>query len=191
MKELLFFSSNNGKIIEVDRLFRKQNIKLSSLKNFPNLISPNETGKTFIENAKIKSEYGFKKTGIPCFADDSGICIEALNYKPSINSKRFLSKFENNKICFDYILNKVNKTKKYRAHFVCSISFTINKKYSVAFEGKVYGNIDYPKGKNGFGYDPIFIPDGYDKSFAQLNLNIKNLISHRSIAVRKLLHFCN
>ena len=90
MKNLLFFSGNQDKIIEIKKIFKNRNKKILSLNNFPKVKMPKETGREFVVNAKIKSLYGFKQFRIPCFADDSGICISALNNKPRIHSKIFL-----------------------------------------------------------------------------------------------------
>ena len=91
MGQLLFFSNNKNKIIEIKKIFDKFNLQLLSLNDVGISDEPAEIGQTFEENAKIKSDYGFNKTGIPCFADDSGICIESLNWKPGVYSKRFLN----------------------------------------------------------------------------------------------------
>ena len=91
MRQLLFFSNNKNKIIEIKKIFKKFNLELLSLNDLNISNEPEETGKTFEENAKIKSDYGFNKTGIPCFADDSGVCIESLNWKPGVLSKTFLN----------------------------------------------------------------------------------------------------
>ena len=104
MKQLLFFSNNKNKIFEIKKIFKKANLKLLSLSDVEIKNEPKENGQTFEENAKIKSDYGFNKTGIPCFADDSGICIEALNWKPGVRSKRFLNSFKNNEACFKSII---------------------------------------------------------------------------------------
>ena len=109
MRQILFFSNNKNKVIEIKKIFKKFNLKLLSLNDVDIDDEPEESGKTFEENAKIKSDYGFSKTGIPCFADDSGICIEALNWKPSILSKRFLNNFKSNKACFKSIIKSAEK----------------------------------------------------------------------------------
>ena len=151
---------------------------------------PIENGRTFEENAKIKSDYGFNKTGIPCFADDSGICIEALNWKPGVFSKRFLNNFKNNEACFKNIISSVKKNSKQSAYFKTSISLTISIGRNIVFNGKINGKIsDHIKGRFGFGYDPIFIPKHYRKTLAELSIKEKNEISHRSIAVKKLINF--
>tara|TARA_B100000575_G_C23075930_1_gene619751 strand:- start:798 stop:1379 length:582 start_codon:yes stop_codon:yes gene_type:complete len=190
LKQLLFFSNNSNKIIEIKKIFNKFNIEILSLIDLNMTDDPEENGQTFEENAKIKSDYGYNKTGIPCFADDSGICIEALNWRPGILSKRFLNDFKSNESCFKSIIKSTKDNKKKNAYFQTSISLTIKKGQNIIFNGKIDGKIsDKLKGGFGFGYDPIFIPKNYKKTFAELKTKDKNKISHRSIAVTKLINF--
>ena len=109
MKELLFFSHNQKKIIEINQIFKSNKIKILNLNSFQKTNEPNESGKTFSENAKIKSQYGLNKFKMPCFADDSGFCVEALNNNPGVKSKRFLEKFCSSQEAFDYIISNVKK----------------------------------------------------------------------------------
>jgi len=190
LKNLLFFSNNKNKISEVKKLFKDTGIKLYSLDDFKKIKEPKETGNTFVENAKIKSICGYKFFKMPCFADDSGICINALNNKPGVKSRRFFSKFLNKKITFDYILNKTKESKNKAAYFKTSICLTLNENEYIIFEGRISGTIaDCPLGKNGFGYDPIFIPNGQTKTYGQMTQKQKNSLSHRSLAINKLLGF--
>ena len=190
MRQLFFFSNNKNKIIEIKKIFKKFNLKLLSLNDIHLDSEPEENGETFEENAKIKSDYGFNKTGIPCFADDSGICIEALNWKPGVLSKRFLSSYKSNDECFKHIIKNTKKKDRKIAYFKTSISLTINNNQNIIFNGKIDGKIsDKIKGGSGFGYDPIFIPEFYKKTLAELSLKEKNEISHRSVAVTKLINF--
>ena len=190
MRQLLFFSNNKNKIIEIKKIFKKVNLTLLSLDDVDINNEPKENGQTFEENAKIKSDYGFNKTGIPCFADDSGICIEALNWKPGVRSKRFLNNFKNNEACFKSIIKNSRKNGKLNAYFKTSISLSINNNQNIVFNGKIDGIISKEvKGGFGFGYDPIFIPKYYKKTLAELSTKEKNEISHRSIAVTKLINF--
>ena len=187
MREIIFFSNNKNKCLEISKLFEDIPIKILSLNNFDKIKSPNENGLTFKENAKIKSSFGlqtFKKT---CFADDSGICIEAMNNNPGIKSKKFLETNNSTLDAFNLILSLVDKTKKNKAFFQTSICLSLNVKEHVFFNGIVEGTITKNiKGSGGFGYDPIFIPHGYKKTFAEMTVEEKNLISHRSIAIKKL-----
>ena len=190
MRQLLFFSNNKNKIIEIKKIFKKFNLKILSLSDVNLSDEPAENGQTFEENAKIKSEYGFNKTGIPCFADDSGICVEALNWKPGVLSKRFLNSFKSTEDCFRSIIKSTKKSLKQNAHFKTSISLTMQKGHNIVFSGKIEGKIsDEIKGDYGFGYDPIFIPKDYKKTLAELSTKEKNEISHRSIAIIKLVNF--
>ena len=106
MDKIVFASSNTDKLNEIILFFRKLKTEIYLPKDFKIFKEPNESGKSFAENAKIKSSFGYQKTHLPCFADDSGICIEALNWGPGIKSKRFLDKFKNNKKCFEFIIDK-------------------------------------------------------------------------------------
>ena len=190
MKQLFFFSNNKNKIAEIKKIFNRSEIKILSSIDLNINNEPKESGKSFEENAKIKSDYGFKKTGIPCFADDSGICIESLNWKPGILSKRFLNNFKSNEACFESVIKSTKKNSEQNAYFKTSISLTVKNNQNVIFNGKINGKIsEQAKGGFGFGYDPIFIPNNYDKTLAELSTKEKNEISHRSIAVTKLINF--
>ncbi len=190
MNKIIFFSNNKDKVKEIKKLFNETQINILSLKDFGFDVEPKEIGKTFIENAKIKSEFGFKSFKKPCFADDSGICIQALKNKPGVLSKRFINNFKSKQECFKFIINEVNKTQNKDAYFKTSICLTLSKEHHIIFEGKINGSISRkPVGIKGFGYDPIFIPEGHNKTFGEMTQKEKNSVSHRSIAVNKLLNF--
>tara|TARA_A100001015_G_scaffold289903_1_gene362301 strand:+ start:372 stop:953 length:582 start_codon:yes stop_codon:yes gene_type:complete len=190
LRELLFFSNNKNKVIEIKKIFKEFNLKLLSLIDLNINNEPEENGKTFEENAKIKSDCGFNITGVPCFADDSGICIETLNWNPGVHSKRFLNNFKNNEICFRSIIQSTKNNGKQNAYFKTSISLTVRKDQNIFFNGVINGKIsDQIKGDFGFGYDPIFVPKNYKRTLAELSTKEKNQISHRSIAVTKLINF--
>ena len=190
MKDILFFSHNQKKIIEVKQIFKDSKIKVSDLNSFENIKEPKETGNTFASNAKIKSKYGQKLFKTPCFADDSGFCVEALKNNPGVKSKRFLEKFSNNKEAFKYIISNVVKRKNNKAFFVTAICLTLKENHHIVFSGRINGTVSLePKGANGFGYDPVFVPENYTQTFAEMNLKEKNVISHRKIAITKLKSF--
>ena len=109
MKKLIFFSHNQNKILEIDKIFKFSKIKIENLNFLKKVKEPKETGNTFSENAKIKSQYGQKVFNAPCFADDSGFCVEALNHAPGVKSKRFLEKFPSKNKAFEYIISNVMK----------------------------------------------------------------------------------
>ena len=131
MKNLLFFSNNNKKVLEVKKIFNSRDIKIYNLSRFEKIKEPNENGLSFAENAKIKSSFGLKNFNIPCFADDSGLCVEALKNKPGIKSKRFLDKFNTNLNAFEYIIGRVIKTKNSKAFFKTAICLSIKKNHHI------------------------------------------------------------
>ena len=190
MKDILFFSHNQKKIIEVKQIFKDSKIKVFDLNSFEKIKEPRETGKTFASNAKIKSKYGQKVFNIPCFADDSGFCVEALKNNPGVKSKRFLEKFSNKKKAFEYIISNVIEKKNNKAFFVTAICLTLKDNHHIVFLGRIRGAVSLkPKGTNGFGYDPIFVPENYTRTFAEMSLEEKSVISHRKIAITKLKSF--
>ena len=187
MKEIIFFSNNKNKIQEISNLFIKFNYKLLSLNDFKNTESPIENGKTFKDNAKIKSIYGYKKFNKLCFADDSGICIDALNGAPGINSKQYLGSDKNKNTTLNKIISLAKNKDRHKAFFETSICLTININKQIFFTGRVYGKISLKiRGNHGFGYDPIFIPNGMNLTFSEMTIYQKNLLSHRAIAIKKL-----
>ena len=127
---------------------------------------------------------------MPCFADDSGFCVEALTKKPGVRSKRFLEKFSNKKKAFEYIISNVIEKKNNKAFFVTTRCLTLKDNHQIVFIGRVNGTVSLkPKGTNGFGYDPIFVPENYTRTFAEMSLEEKSVISHRKIAITKLKSF--
>ena len=189
MKKIIFFSHNNNKIKEIKKLFEATRINILTLHDFPNILIPKETGSTFKENAKIKSSYGYKKLKLPCFADDSGICISALDDFPGIESKRFFKKNDGHKKTFKIIINKAKELSNFNAYFQTLVSLTFNNE-SIFFKGVVRGKISSePRGRYGFHYDPIFIPKGSEKTFGEMSIEEKNKISHRARAINKLKKF--
>ena len=190
MKDIIFFSHNQKKIIEVKQIFKNSKVRVLNLNSFEKIKEPKETGDTFASNAKIKSKYGQKLFNMPCFADDSGFCVEALKNNPGVKSKRFLEKFSNKQETFDNIISNVIKKKNNKAFFVTAICLTLKENHHVVFLGRVNGTVSIkPKGTNGFGYDPIFVPENHTQTFAEMSLKEKNIISHRKIAITKLKSF--
>ena len=187
MQDFLFFSNNDNKILEITNLFNNTNINILNLNNFNKIKSPNEIGKTFAENAKIKSLYGLVNFNKSCFADDSGICIESMSNKPGVESKKFLTSEKNCTYVFNKIINTSILKNNFSAYFQTTICLSLTEKDHIFFTGKVEGKISKKiSGLKGFGYDPIFIPNGHKNTFADMDISEKNLISHRSIAITKL-----
>ena len=186
--ELVFATSNKGKYDEVKKLMPR-NINLLSLNDLNFTDDIQETGKTLKQNAKIKSDFIFNNFGINCFADDSGLEIDSLNGLPGIYSARFAGKTCNSNDNIEKVWKLLTGYKNTDAKFKSILSLNIDGK-TFFFEGKINGKIIFNKrGTNGFGYDSIFIPNGYNKTFAELNSVEKNEISHRSEAFKRLIIF--
>lgn len=186
--ELVFATSNKGKYDEVKKLMPR-NINLLSLNDLNFTDDIQETGKTLKQNAKIKSDFIFNNFGINCFADDSGLEIDSLNGMPGIYSARFAGKTCNSNDNIEKVWKLLTGYKNTDAKFKSILSLNIDGK-TFFFEGKINGKIIFNKrGTNGFGYDSIFIPNGYNKTFAELNSVEKNEISHRSKALKRLIIF--
>lgn len=187
VQKLLLATNNPGKFRELKEILPKK-IKYLKPKDFK-LKEPVENGKTFKSNAKIKSLYAAKRTGLVCISDDSGLEVDALSKKPGIYSARWAGPTKNFDIAIKKVFNLLNKKKKLnsKARFICAISIAFPDGKSFEFQGKVEGHISFPaKGRKGFGYDPIFIPKGEKKTFAQIEKLKKNKISHRYDAFTKI-----
>ena len=191
---LLVGTNNMGKLREIRALLPKY-IKTLSTSSF-NLKSPKESGKTFEDNSIIKSKYFSKKTNLPCIADDSGLEIDLLNKAPGIYSARWGGKNADFNKAIKKVYEELDKKdknwrdKKIKARFICALSIFFLDKKITCVRGKIEGIISpEPKGKNGFGYDPIFIPDGRKYTFGQISVLKKLKIDHRFQAFKKLKKF--
>jgi XTP/dITP diphosphohydrolase len=186
--ELVFASSNQNKVTEIQKVVGSK-IKLLSLNDINCTEEIEETGKTFQENALIKARYVFEKYKLNCFADDSGLEVEALNNEPGVYSARYAGEPKNDNNNTQKLLRELTSKPNRNACFKTVIALVIDGKEQF-FEGKITGKIALqPIGDGGFGYDPVFIPDGYDRTFAQMTLEEKNTISHRAIATKKLIKY--
>ncbi len=187
MAYIVAATGNKHKLEEYARLLADQNIQLKSLNDYPNYPEPEENGSSFKENAGIKALAACKYCDVPAFADDSGLEVEALDGRPGIHSSRYAAT-DAERIA--KLLKELEGKENRRARFVCVIAIAANGEVIETFEGEVTGTIlESPRGENGFGYDPIFQPDGFDKSFAELTQDEKNRISHRANAYAKALEF--
>lgn len=190
MDNILIATRNKGKIKEFKALFNKYKIKVYSLHDLREAIPEvEETGDTFKENARLKAEEIAQLLNRPVIADDSGLVIDALDGRPGVYSARYAhdqaTDNENNKKVLTELkhIEMSDRT----ARFVAVLAFAIPNKETVFTEGVCEGKIiTSPKGTNGFGYDPIFVPDGYDMTLAELTNDEKNKISHRSHALKAL-----
>tara|TARA_B100001057_G_scaffold497590_1_gene602153 strand:+ start:1513 stop:2088 length:576 start_codon:yes stop_codon:yes gene_type:complete len=189
MRDICFVTGNQNKIIEVEKLIK--NFKIISNKDLNFYDEIPETENTIKGNAFIKSSFIYNKFNINCFSDDSGLFINALGGEPGVRSARYASEISDTEKNINLVLKNLRGEEDRSAAFQTCICLIINGKTSY-FEGSVKGIITSKRlGSRGFGYDPIFIPEGFERSFAQMSLEEKNKISHRSIATKKLVNFLN
>jgi len=191
IKEILIGTHNKGKIKEISYLLNKKIKKITPFQL--NLRSPRETGKSFKSNSELKAKYFFKKSKISTISDDSGLCVDCLDGRPGIYSARWAKKhgsFEQGMKKIIALVKNKNKNKKIKntkAKFICSLTFYFSPTKKITTIGIVEGNIsERILGKNGFGYDPIFIPKGKKLTFSQMNKRKKILMDHRFVAFKKL-----
>ena len=194
IKKILIGTNNKGKLKEIRGLLPK-NIKTLSISEFK-IKSPRENGKTFKENSLIKSRYFSKKTNLICLADDSGLEIDILNKKPGIYSARWGGTNLDFKKAIKKVYREINKkdknwkSKKIKARFICALSISYLDKKIACVIGRVEGYISpKAKGKNGFGYDPIFIPNNKNKTFSEMRISQKYKLDHRYKAFKKIKKF--
>ncbi len=187
MAYIVVATSNPHKVDEYRKLLKDQNVELKSLLDYPHFPGVEENGRTFAENASIKALAACKYCDVPAFADDSGLEVEALDGAPGIYSARYAPTDPER---IDKILRNLAGKGNRRARFVCAIAIAINGEVIETFEGEIRGVIvDAPRGENGFGYDPIFQPDGYEQTFGEMDQELKNSISHRANAFKQALEF--
>ncbi len=194
IKEILIGTNNNGKYKEISDLLPK-NIKKYSPIDF-NIKSPEEDGKTFKDNSLIKAAYFSKKTNLICISDDSGLEIDLLDGKPGIHSARWGGPESNFDLAIKKVFHEIKKIKKnwkqneITARFVCSLTIYWPEGKNHTTQGVVNGTIsEKAKGEKGFGYDPIFIPNGFKNTFGEMNIEKKMLIDHRFKAYAQLKKF--
>ena len=183
--ELLIATSNAGKRREIENLLDLPEIRLRSLDEFPTIAEVEETAQTFAGNAALKALYYAQHTGLPCLADDSGLEVVALGGAPGVRSARYAGVGATDAERIAKLLGELDGSAERLAHFVCVMAIAEAGIDEVKlFTGECQGRIAHaPRGSNGFGYDPIFIPDGYEQTFAELPPHIKNNISHRARAL--------
>tara|TARA_B110000196_G_C20856165_1_gene525175 strand:- start:22 stop:618 length:597 start_codon:yes stop_codon:yes gene_type:complete len=193
IKEILIGTNNEGKYNEICDLLPSE-LKKYSPKEF-GILTPEETGKNFEENSFIKASYFSKKTNLICLSDDSGLEVDLLNGKPGIYSSRWRGKKENFNIAIKKIYKEMNNLKKdwiyhNKARFVCCLTLFWPGGKNYSSTGIINGKISSKKkGKNGFGYDPIFIPNGFNHTFGEMKLKLKVSIDHRYKAFIKIKNF--
>ena len=189
MNNICFVTGNKNKLREVQKLLLSYN--LLSLEDFDFSDDIPETEDTIEGNAFLKADHIHKKFGVSCFSDDTGLFIESLDGQPGVMSARFAGSNCNSEDNISLVLEMLSGIENRKAFFRTVICLIVNGKVNY-FHGEVKGQISKEKaGDKGFGYDPIFIPDGFDKTFSEFTLDKKNELSHRALAVNKLVNFLN
>lgn len=180
----LIASNNAHKIKEFDKIFSALGLKLVTPKELGISCEPEENGSTFEENSMIKARAFFQLSGLPTVADDSGLCVDALQGEPGIFSARY-GGFDSDKERLDFLLSNMKDKTDRKAHFACAIACVLPDGKEFTVRENVYGKlVSQPQGSGGFGYDPVFVPDGFDKTFSQMPEDQKNAISHRALALK-------
>ncbi len=205
-KKILIASNNKGKVREIEDLLKPFNLEVLSTSYLGNLPEPEETGSSFTENALIKAKYYAEKSGEICLSDDSGIEVHSLDNMPGIYSARWGGENKDFNLAMQRVEEALNEKgintryenqdisdynkKLLSANFTCALCLYFpNNEYKI-FEGKVFGALTFPpRGEAGFGYDPIFIAEGHNKTFAEIEANFKHQISHRAKAFEKLVNY--
>ena len=186
--KLVFASNNKNKIAEIQQQVGSQ-FEIVSLEDIGCFVDIPETAETIEGNAILKANYVTENFGLPCFADDTGLEIVSLNNEPGVYSARYAGEQKNAEDNMNLVLQKLASKTNRKAQFKTIIALNINNQQYL-FEGIVKGEITLKKsGNQGFGYDPVFQPEGFSTTFAQMTMEQKSVISHRGIAVQKLINF--
>ncbi len=187
MKKILIATKNKGKLNDIKEIFKELDVEIISLLDFDEVIEIEETGSSFEENAQIKARACFEKYEIPSIGDDSGLIVDQLNGAPGIYSARYASENATDEQNNQKLIDELKRfPEPHRAKFVCVASYYDGNKFINSY-GEINGRIiPEIRGSNGFGYDPMFIPNGFYKTFGEFSIEDKNKISHRSVAFKKL-----
>jgi XTP/dITP diphosphohydrolase len=190
MKQIILATTNKGKLNDVKEILKDIDVEILSFLDFDDYPNVEETGSTFLENAGLKAKAAFDKYGIPSFGDDSGLEAFQLNGEPGIYSARYTGEDADDEKNNLKLIEKLSKyPEPHPGRFVCAAVYYDGKEYKSAI-GEIRGNIiKTPRGKNGFGYDPLFIPNGYNITTAEMTHEEKNKISHRLNAFKELKKF--
>lgn len=185
---IVIASHNEGKVRELAELFAPLGVECVSAKSL-NILEPDEDGATFSDNAKLKAEAAAKASGMKAIADDSGLEVEALDGAPGIHSARWGGQARDFGLAMQRVHQELEArgVTEPRANFICALALAAPDGTAQAFEGKVFGTLVWPpRGTRGFGYDPIFVPDGYSETFGEMERELKNRLSHRMRAFEQL-----
>lgn len=187
-RRLVIASHNPGKVGEIKALLEPHGIEAAGAAEM-NLPEPEETGSSFAENARIKADAAASRSGTLAVADDSGLCVAALDGAPGIFSARWAGPAKDFRVAMARVENelKARGAQDMRASFVCALALAGLGRETEIFEGRVFGTLTFPpRGNRGFGYDPIFVPEGYRQTFGEMNPEAKHAMSHRAKAFAKL-----
>lgn len=191
-EKILVASHNPGKVREIQDLLRPFDVEAISAAKL-GLEAPEETGRTFAENALIKAYAAAKQCGFAALSDDSGLCVEALDGAPGIHSARWAGPERDFNPAMAKVHAELEKTgtDNRRAYFICALCLVWPEGKAETFEGRVYGALTWPpRGDNGFGYDSMFVPDGHDITFGEMEPDKKHALSHRARAFAQLIDAC-
>ncbi len=187
---LVIASHNKGKVREIAELVRDLGIEVTAAGAL-GLPEPEETGDTFIANAILKAAACAEGSGKPCLSDDSGLCVAALDGAPGIYSARWAGPDRDFAVAIERVQRELGDTADRRAHFICALALAWPDGHVECFEGRVDGTLSKTsRGTHGFGYDPIFIPDGHDRTFGEMLPEQKHPLTHRADAFGKLVDAC-
>ena len=188
-KKLVVASHNPGKVREISELLKPFGLEVISAGDL-NLPEPEETESTFAGNAKLKALASAKGSDLPALADDSGLVVPALNGDPGIYSARWAGPSKDFNIAMKKVIDEIGD-KSRKAHFFCALAIAWPDEHVEVFEGAVNGTLTWPmRGNQGFGYDPIFEPDGFDTTFGEMEPEKKHAMSHRANAFQKFIDAC-
>lgn len=183
--KLVVASHNKGKVREIADLLKAFDFDVVSAGDL-NLPEPEETGSTFAENALLKAHAAAKASGFAALADDSGLCVNALNGEPGIYSARWAGPTKDFSIAMKEVEDRLGDAPDRSAYFICVLALAWPDGRAEIFEGRVDGTLTFPaRGEKGFGYDPIFVPDSFENTFAEMEPESKKAISHRAKAFTK------
>lgn len=183
--KILLATTNNHKKEEIQALFKGMNLEILSLQDIGFVEEIREDGITFVENSSIKAHFVYNRLGMPTLADDSGICVHALGGEPGIHSARFVSSEASSERKNQEIINRLDLQEDRSAHYTCALTF-LDQNRSFVTEQYCLGTItEEPRGTSGFGYDPIFFLKEYEKTMAEIPMDVKNTISHRGKALEE------
>lgn len=191
-ERLIVASHNPGKVAEINDLLSRFSVEAVSAASL-DLIEPEETGKTFVENAVLKAEAAAMAAGLPALADDSGLVVAALDGQPGIYSARWAGPSKEFRLAMERVEAELQASgsEDRSAYFVCVLALAWPDGHIETFEGRVYGTLVWPaRGDKGFGYDPIFVPDGFDITFGEMEPQRKHDMSHRAVAFAQLVDAC-